>query len=161
MLVVASRNIEHHTRGFCLLFEFHYHTNVSVGLWVSYSTQYKTAVLASPFQFQHHTAIGNNQASTCRPFPRAHLHVLGMLRLMPWHKPTELAHSFLFRSCVCFYLYVLSTVFHFIHSPGNFPLSHCSSGLIFALLVPSTIHLFMKVSLNPYIVLCGWLGLKH
>ena len=30
---------------------------------------------------------------------------VGMLQLMPWHKPTELAHSFLFRSCVSFRLY--------------------------------------------------------
>ena len=38
--------------------------------------------------------------------PRAHLHVVGMLRFMSLtYKPTKLAHSFLFCSCVCFYLY--------------------------------------------------------
>ena len=106
MVVFASlSHIEHHTRGVCLFFEFHYHKNASVGLCVSYSTQYKTAVLASSVQCQHHTAIGCNQASTCRPSPRAPLHVVGMLRLMPWHKPTEHVHSFLSRSCVSFCLY--------------------------------------------------------
>ena len=38
--------------------------------------------------------------------------------------------------------------------------SLCFSGLIFALLVISTI-ISMKVSLSSYIILCGWLGLKH
>ena len=39
MVVFASvSHIEHHARGVCLLFEFHYHTNASVGLCVSYST---------------------------------------------------------------------------------------------------------------------------
>ena len=37
----------------------------------------------------------------------------------------------------------------------------CSSGLISALLVLSTVYLFMKVSPSPDITLCGWLGLKH
>ena len=57
---------------------------------------------------------------------------------------------------------VLSTVFHFISSPDNSPLSHSVlSGLFFcvcffsALLVLSTIGLFMKVSLSPDIILCG------
>ena len=39
--------------------------------------------------------------------------------------------------------------------------SLCSSDLISALLVLSTIYLFMKVSFSPDIILCGWLGLKH
>ena len=77
----------------------------SVCLSQSYSTQYKTALMASRFQFQRHTVIGCNETRTVRWSPRAHLHVVGMLRLMPWHKPTELAHSFLIRSCVCFSLY--------------------------------------------------------
>ena len=52
----------------------------------------------------------------------------------------------------------LSTVFHFIKFPRQFSaFSLCSSGLISALLVFSTIHLFMKVSLSPDIILCvGW-----
>ena len=39
--------------------------------------------------------------------------------------------------------------------------SLCSSGLISALLVLSTIYLLMKVSLSPDTILCGWLGSKH
>ena len=163
MVVFASlSHIEHHTRGVCLFFEFHYHKNASVGLCVSYSTQYKTAVLASSVQCQHHTAIGCNQASTCRPSPRADHHVLGMLRLMPWHKPTELAHSLLVYSYVYFCLYgpFNCISFHeFSRQLSAFPL--CSSGLNSALLVFSTIYLFMKVSLSPDIILCGWLSLKH
>ena len=49
----------------------------------------------------------------------------------------------------------LSTVFHSINSPDNSAFSLCSSGLISALLVLSTIYLFMKVSLSPDIILCG------
>ena len=39
-------------------------------------------------------------------------------------KPTELAHSFSFCSCVYFYLTALSIVFHSINSPDNCPFSH-------------------------------------
>ena len=49
----------------------------------------------------------------------------------------------------------LSTVFHSINSPDYCPLSHCSSGLDSALIVLSTVYLFMKVSLSPNIILCG------
>ena len=42
----------------------------------------------------------------------------------------------------------LSTVFHSVNPPDNSSLSHCSSGLISALLVLLTVYLFMKVSLN-------------
>ena len=49
----------------------------------------------------------------------------------------------------------LSTVFHSLNSPNNSAFSLCSSGLISALLVLSTIYLFMKVSLSPDIILCG------
>ena len=76
-------------------------------------------------------------------------------------KPTELAHSFSFCSCVCFCLMALSTVFHSINCPDDSPFSHCSSGLISASLVLSTLYLFMKVFLSPDIILGGWLGLKH
>ena len=38
----------------------------------------------------------------------------------------------------------------------------CSSDLIPpSLLVLSTVYLFMKVSLSPDVILCGWLGLKY
>ena len=39
--------------------------------------------------------------------------------------------------------------------------SLCSSSFISALLVLSTIHLFIKLSFSPDIILCGWLGLKY
>ena len=55
----------------------------------------------------------------------------------------------------------LSTVFHCINSPDNSPFSFCSSDLISALLALSTIYLFMKVSLSPDIIPCGWLGSKY
>ena len=48
---------------------------------------------------------------------------------------------------------VLSTVFYSIHSPDNSLLSR--SGLISAILVLSTIYLFMKVFFNPDIILYG------
>ena len=49
----------------------------------------------------------------------------------------------------------LSTVFHAINSPRQLSaFSLRSSGLIFALLVLSTIYLFMTVSLSPGIILC-------
>ena len=63
---------------------------------------------------------------------------------------------FLFCSCVCFCLYGLFTCisFHkFSRQLSAFSL--CSSSLIFALLVLSTIFLFVKVSLSPDIILCG------
>ena len=66
------------------------------------------------------------------------------------HKPTELAHSFLFCSCVCFSLYGPFTCISFSKfSRQLFASSHCSSGLISALLVLSTIYFFIKVSLSP------------
>ena len=79
-----------------------------------------------------------------------------------WHKPTELAHSFLFCSCVYFCLncpFNCISFHKFSRQLSAFSLSSC--GLISALLVLSTLYLFMKVSLSPDIILCGWLGLKH
>ena len=67
-----------------------------------------------------------------------------------WHKPTDLAHSFLFCSCVyfCFCVRFNCISFHkFFRQLSAFSL--CSSGLISALLVLWTIQLFMKVSLSP------------
>ena len=49
----------------------------------------------------------------------------------------------------------LSTVLLSINSPDNSAFSLCSSNLISALLVLSTIYLLMKVSLSPDIILCG------
>ena len=78
------------------------------------------------------------------------------------HEPTELAHSSLFCSCVCFCLYgpFKCISFHkFSRQLSAF--SPSSSGLTSALLVLSTMYLFMKVSLSPDVILCGLLGLKH
>ena len=75
-----------------------------------------------------------------------------------WHKLIELAHSFLFCACVYFCLYgpFNCISFHkFSRQLSAFLLS--SSGL----LVLSSIYLFMKVSLSPDIILCGWPGLEH
>ena len=94
--------------------------------------------------------------------PRAHLYVVGMLRFMFWHKPTELAHSFL--SCSCFYFCIycpFNCISFHTFSRQLSAFSFCSSGLISALLVLSTVYLFMKFSLSPDIILCDWLGWKH
>ena len=78
------------------------------------------------------------------------------------HKATELAFSFLFCLCVCFCFY---SPFNYIpfhkFSRQLSAFSLCSSGLNSALLVLSTVRLFMKISLSPNTVICGWLGLKH
>ena len=50
----------------------------------------------------------------------------------------------------------VSTVFHCLISPDNFPLSHSVLPVLFLpYLVLSTISLFMKVSFSPDIILCG------
>ena len=78
------------------------------------------------------------------------------------HKPSELAHSFLFCYCVSFCLYgpISCISFHkFSRQVSAF--SPCSSGLISALLVLSTVLFLMKVLLSPDVILCGRLGLKQ
>ena len=94
--------------------------------------------------------------------PRAHLHVVGMIRFMSLtYKPTQLAHSFLFCSCVFFCLYGPFNCISFHKFSLNSPLSHSLLKIFFCLLVLSAIYLFMKVFLSPDIILCGWVGLKH
>ena len=66
------------------------------------------------------------------------------------HKPTELAHSFLFCSYVYFSLDDPFNCISFQKSYDNSPLRLNS-----ALLVLSTIYLFMKVSLSPNIIFSG------
>ena len=86
----------------------------------------------------------------------------GCCGLCFWHKPTELAHIFLFCSCVCFCLEGPFNFTSLLKFSGQiFPFSLCSSGPISALLVFSTMCLFMKVSFSPDTYLCGWLGLRH
>ena len=69
-----------------------------------------------------------------------------------------------FFSCSCVYFchhgpFNCISFYEFFRQLSIFSL--CCSGLLSALLVLSTIYLFMKVSLSPDIILCGWLGLKH
>ena len=82
----------------------------------------------------------------------------GCCDLRLWHKPAELAHSFLFCSFVCFGLYGPFNCIPFhAFSQELTAFSLCSSDLcffvfcFFALLVLSTIYLCMKVSLSSYI----------
>ena len=85
----------------------------------------------------------------------------GCCGLCQRHKPTELAHSFLFCSCVYFcFIDPFNWISFHKFSRQLSAFSPCSSFLNSALLVLSTIYLFMKVSLSPDIILCGWLGLK-
>ena len=66
------------------------------------------------------------------------------------HKPTELTHSFLFCFCVCFCLYGPFNCISFYKFPRQLSaFSLYSSGLISALLVFSTIYLFMEISFSP------------
>ena len=72
----------------------------------------------------------------------------GDVTVYVWHKPTELSHSFLFCSCVCFYLYGPFNYISLSKSSRQLSIfSLCSSGLISASLVLSAICLFTKVSL--------------
>ena len=79
--------------------------------------------------------------------PRVHLHVVGMLQFMSDINHPSLPTPFYSVLVSISVFMALSTVFHSINSPDNSPLSH-SSGLNSALLVLSTIHLCMKVSLS-------------
>ena len=59
-----------------------------------------------------------------------------------WHKPTELAHSFLFSSCVYFCLYgTFNCISFYKFSRQLFAFLLCSSGLLSALLVLSALCL--------------------
>ena len=97
-----------------------------------------------------------------RKSPRAHLHVVEMLRFMSFTKTSRARAILLVYSCVCFCLFgpFNCISFHKV-SRQHHAFSLCSSGLISALLVLSTIYLFLKVSLSPDMIICGWLGLKH
>ena len=68
------------------------------------------------------------------------------------HKPAQLAHSFLFCSCDCFHLYgPFNRISFHKFSQQLSAFSPCSSGLISALLVLSSIYLFTKKSLSALI----------
>ena len=83
----------------------------------------------------------------------------GDVTVYVWHKPTELAHSFLFCSCVYFCLYGPFNCISFHKFSWQLSVfSHCTSSLISALLVLSTLCLFMKVSFSPDVIPSDWLG---
>ena len=89
--------------------------------------------------------------------PRAHLHMVGMLQFIPDINQPSLPTLFILFLCH----YCLHGPFNCI-SFYNFSrqlsvLWLCSSGLTSALLVLSTINLFMKVSFSPDIITSGWL----
>ena len=77
--------------------------------------------------------------------------------------PTNWACPLLFILFLCLFLslwpFQLYSILWIL--PTTLCLVLCSSGLISALPVLSTKHLFMKVSFSPAIILCSWLGLKH
>ena len=77
---------------------------------------------------------------------QAHTHMVKMLSLCLWHILAELAHSFLF--CFCVYHCPSNCISFHKFSPQLSAFSLCSSGLISALLVLSTMYLVMKVSLS-------------
>ena len=58
-------------------------------------------------------------------------------------------------------LMALSAEFHSINSPDNSPLSPSVLPVLFLPYWSFQLYVFMKVSLSPDIILCGWLGLKH
>ena len=102
--------------------------------------------------------------------PRADLHVVEMLRLCLWHKPTELAHSFLLYSCVYFCLYGLFNYisFHkFSRQLSAFSLffesCFCPTGPFnYISLYESLSQLWYNpLWLTGHKALCGWLGIKH
>ena len=93
--------------------------------------------------------IGSTDFSVCsfERSPKAIFTWWGCCGLCKRHKPTELAHSSLFIFVSVSVSVALSTVFHSMNSPrATLRVFTLSSGLISALLVLSTIHLFMKVS---------------
>ena len=85
----------------------------------------------------------------------------GCCGLCQRHTPTKLAH-YLSCSCVYFCLYGPFNCISFHKLSWQLSaFSFCSSSLNSAFLVVSAKYLFMKVSLSPDRILCGWLGLKH
>ena len=87
---------------------------------------------------------------------RVHLHVVAMLRFMSDINQPSLPTPFYSVLASVSVFMALSTAFHSINFPDNFQFSYfCFSGLLSALLVLSTIYLFLKVSFSPDIVHSG------
>ena len=73
-------------------------------------------------------------------------------------KSTELTHSFLFCSCVYFCLHGLPSVFHFMNSPDNYPLSRSVFPVLF--LPHWSLQLYISVGKSPSTLIkssvAGW-----
>ena len=128
--------------------------NVILCGWLGFKHQLTNWLLLLSHQIQ---ASGQRKS-----LQALHFEGWGCCCLCLWHKPSELAHSLSFWSCVCFCLYgPFNCISLHKFSWQLFAFSLCSSRLIFAFLVLSTLYLFTKVSLSPDMILCGWLGLKY
>ena len=93
---------------------------------------------------------------------RAHLHLVRMSWfLSDINQPSLPTPSYSVLMSISVFM-ALSTVFHSINSPDNSPLFRSVLPVFrSALLVLSTIYLFMKVYFSPAIMPSGWLGSKH
>ena len=86
--------------------------------------------------------------------------MVGMLGLCQRRKPTELAYSFLYCSCVYFCLTALSTVFHFINFPDHCPFFTLFFRSCLSPMDPFNYMSLYKVSLSPDLIPSGLTGLK-
>ena len=77
-----------------------------------------------------------------------------------WHKPTELAHSFYSVLVSISVFMALSTVFHFINSLNNSPLSHSVLPVFFCLIGPFNYISFHESLLQPWYNPLWLTGLK-
>ena len=100
--------------------------------------------------------LGHNTLFLCLyKYPRADLHVVGMLRFMSDINQPSLPNPFYSVLVSISVFMALSAVFHSIKSPDNSVFLVCSSRVTSALLVLSTIYLFMTVSFSPDIIPSG------
>ena len=101
-----------------------------------------------------------NPAPRCAS-PRAHVHVVGMLRFMSLTQAAELAHSCLLCSCVCFCLYgPFNCISFHKFSRHHSAFSVCSSGCYFCLLVLLTIISLLEGLPQPWYNHLWLTGLK-
>ena len=94
---------------------------------------------------------------------RAHLHVVGLLwfYVKDFNQPSLPTPLYAVLVSVSVFM-ALSTVFHSINSPDNSPLfPSVLPALILRYWSLNYLSFFMKVSLSPVIILCGWPSLEH
>ena len=128
--------------------------------WVSLQTLFFSARAGARAHTHTHTHTPTITLSLSQ-FPRAHLHVVGMLQFMSDINQPGLPTPFCSVLVSVSVFMTLSAVFHSINSPDNSPLSHSVLPVSFLPYWPFlTVYLFTKISLSPDIILCGWLGLK-